>query len=220
MKSKEGEKVKKKKQYVRNVLVVKLKLLICCLLFTCILLVKNTEKSYLVFLVFTMIVLVVKLTKEGIHQFRQSKQVSISDETASAYLKNESVILKPHVNTAVTAKAKTTVAEVHVLQNLLYVQVIDKQLFLDSTVTLTEVANILKVDKNKLIAYFKYSASSSFKLYINRLRVEHAFNIIREREKDITVEELTFLCGFNTRLSFYRAFVYFYGFAPSELLKN
>lgn len=220
MKSKEGDKVKKKKQYVRNVLVVKSKLLIYCLLFTCILLVKSTEKSHLVFLVFTIVVLVVKLTKEGIHQFRQPQQVSISDETASAYLKNESVILKPHVNTAVTAKAKTTVVEVHVLQNLLYVQVIDKQLFLDSTVTLTEVANILKVDKNKLIAYFKYSASSSFKLYINRLRVEHAFNIIREREKDITVEELTFLCGFNTRLSFYRAFVYFYGFAPSELLKN
>lgn len=106
------------------------------------------------------------------------------------------------------------------LKQLLYTKIIETGLFLDHNLTLHKVAELTLVDKNKLNDYFKKSQSSSFKQYINRLKVEYAINVIREREKNITVEELTVVCGFNTRLSFYRAFVYFYGFAPSELLTD
>lgn len=107
-----------------------------------------------------------------------------------------------------------------VLKQVLFAKIIAPELFLDHNLTLNKVAELTQTDKRKLNHYFKNSESSSFKQYINRLKVEYAINLIREREKDITVEELTFICGFNTRLSFYRAFVYFYGFAPSELLSD
>ncbi|WP_413512168.1 helix-turn-helix domain-containing protein [Myroides odoratus] len=106
------------------------------------------------------------------------------------------------------------------LSHLLYKEVIDTKLFLQSNLTLTDLSNKIRTDKAKLIHYFKQSASLNFKQYINRLKIEYAITIIGEREKDITVEELTVICGFNTRLSFYRAFVYFYGFAPSALLED
>ncbi|WP_255493782.1 AraC family transcriptional regulator [Myroides sp. WP-1] len=107
-----------------------------------------------------------------------------------------------------------------VVKQVLYVNLIETGLFLDNNLTLTKLAELTQLNKGKLNDYFKNSESMSFKQYINRLKVEHAINVIREREKNITVEELTFVCGFNTRLSFYRAFVYFYGFAPSELLSD
>ncbi|MGG5506926.1 MULTISPECIES: helix-turn-helix domain-containing protein [unclassified Myroides] len=107
-----------------------------------------------------------------------------------------------------------------VVKQLLYVNLIDTELFLDHNLTLSKLADLTQLNKAKLNDYFKNSESMSFKQYINRLKVEYAINVIREREKNITVEELTFVCGFNTRLSFYRAFVYFYGFAPSELLND
>ena len=106
------------------------------------------------------------------------------------------------------------------VKQLLYINIIDTEVFLDNNLTLTKVAELTQIEKSKLNEYFRGSESMSFKQYINRLKVEYAINVIREREKNITVEELTFICGFNTRLSFYRAFVFFYGFPPSELLND
>lgn len=118
------------------------------------------------------------------------------------------------------ARPEETFLDPTLVKQALFTKVIETGLFLDNNLTLFKVAELTQIDKNKLHDYFKKSESSSFKQYINRLKVEYAINVIREKEKDITVEELTVVCGFNTRLSFYRAFVYFYGFPPSELLND
>ena len=220
MKEKEVKKVKKQEKYSRTILRVKLVLLFCCLVLMGILFSKEIEQSYTVWLAYSILVLVVHLVQKGVQRYYQSRQVEGPEGTTSAYLKKESVRLKPKGNIVVVTRAIMTVAEVKALQKLLYTHVIDTKLFLDANLTLSKVVNLLKVDKSKLTGYFKHSASLSFKQYINRLRIEYAITIIRERERDVTVEELTFLCGFNSRLSFYRAFVYFYGFAPSALLKR
>lgn len=133
----------------------------------------------------------------------QDKEVAEKKEKGKEVTRSEAYFLDPTL-----------------LKQVLYTKIIETELFLDHNLTLHKVAELTLVDKNKLNDYFKKSKSSSFKQYINRLKVEYAINVIREREKNITVEELTVVCGFNTRLSFYRAFVYFYGFAPSELLND
>ncbi|WP_413511788.1 helix-turn-helix domain-containing protein [Myroides odoratus] len=97
-------------------------------------------------------------------------------------------------------------------------QLIETRLFLNPTLNLEQLGEILQFSKTDLIAFFKASHAATYKQYINRLKVEYAVLLIREREENYTVEELSLLCGFNTRLSFYRAFVNVFGFAPSEIL--
>jgi len=104
------------------------------------------------------------------------------------------------------------------IRGIISTQLIDTRLFLNPTLTLDKLADILQLPKSDLTRFFKESHALTFKQYINRLKVEYSILLIREREESYTVEELSLLCGFNTRLSFYRAFVDVYGFAPSEIL--
>lgn len=113
-----------------------------------------------------------------------------------------------------------TEEEQQFLRQVLYENLIENQLFLNPELTLTKFSNLVKIDKKKLQDYFRESQAYTFKQYINRLRVEFAISVIYDKQKNITVEELTALCGFNTRVSFYRAFVNIYGFPPSRLLNE
>jgi len=104
------------------------------------------------------------------------------------------------------------------IRQVITVKLIETRLFLNPVLNLEELARVLQFPKAELTEYFKVSSAATFKQYINRLRVEYAVLMIRENEENYTVEELSLLCGFNTRLSFYRAFVEVFGFAPSAIM--
>ncbi|MDM1398839.1 helix-turn-helix transcriptional regulator [Myroides odoratimimus] len=105
-----------------------------------------------------------------------------------------------------------------IIRQKLSENLIETKLYLEPNLTIDQVATVIHISKKELVLYFKNGYSANFRQYINRLKVEYAVNLIQEKNKDITVEELAFYCGFNTRLSFYRAFVQWYGFPPSALL--
>ncbi|SER12518.1 helix-turn-helix domain-containing protein [Myroides profundi] len=107
---------------------------------------------------------------------------------------------------------------IDVIRQKLSKNLIETKLYLEPNLTIDQVATVIRISKKELTDYFKKGNSTNFRKYINRLKVEYAVNLIQEKNKDITVEELAFYCGFNTRLSFYRAFVQWYGFPPSALL--
>ncbi len=113
---------------------------------------------------------------------------------------------------------ENTVLQLTDIRIILSKELIDSRLFLNPTLNLDQLAEVVEVPKSDLMRFFKASTSFTFKQYINRLKVEYAILLISEGEESYTVEELSLLCGFNTRLSFYRAFVNVYGFAPSEIL--
>lgn len=106
------------------------------------------------------------------------------------------------------------------IRSELFSKLILSELYLQSDLTLLKLTKVVDIERSELADYFKNSSASSFRQYVNRLKVEHAINLINQMNKDITVEELTVFCGFNTRLSFYRAFVHVYGFPPSSILNN
>lgn len=107
-----------------------------------------------------------------------------------------------------------------VVSGLLYDKVIKNRLFLNEDITLELVADLINIQEKELRKYFKQSEARSFKRYINRIRVEHAVNIIHEKKKNVTIEELSGLSGFSSRLAFYRAFTQVYDFPPSKLLQG
>ncbi|MDM1407123.1 AraC family transcriptional regulator [Myroides sp. DF42-4-2] len=106
----------------------------------------------------------------------------------------------------------------HEIRQVMTAKLIESRLFLDPVLNLEQLTIILGFPKAELLEFFKESSSLTFKQYINRLRVEYAILMIKDNEENYTVEELSLLCGFNTRLSFYRAFVEVFGFAPSEIM--
>lgn len=190
-----------------------------------------------IFMIYSLCVVLIALFYESTTLYlkkdreKELEQELVSIQKMQLVLEEESLIVKEEPILVLTdevvieseeEEVKTEVelseSERHEIRNILYINLIENKLFLDTEITLVKFSNLVNIEKRKLQEYFKASESLTFKQYINRLKVEHAISIIHEREKDVTVEELTELCGFNNRLSFYRAFVNVYGFAPSELL--
>lgn len=127
-------------------------------------------------------------------------------------------------------EAITTNLDVHLqdedqtINSLINNQLINNQLFLNSNLTLDDVALATNVSKPRLTAYFRKTQASNFNQYINRLRVEYSIILLQDiynnNEANLTIEQLAFKSGFNSRVTFYRAFVNIYGFPPSELIRS
>ncbi|UVD79172.1 AraC family transcriptional regulator [Myroides albus] len=107
------------------------------------------------------------------------------------------------------------------IRQLIWQEVIEPQLYLKSDLTLSKLSKILKRDKQELKSFFARTEANTFTHYINRFRIEHAVTLLRTNaDGDLNVERAAELCGFNSRISFYRAFVNVMGFPPSELLES
>lgn len=122
------------------------------------------------------------------------------------------------LNRDAVSEKKPVECRVKEIRQVMTVKLIETRLFLNPVLNLEQLAAELQFSKAELMEFFRESSSVTFKQYINRLRVEYAVLMIRGNEENYTVEELSLLCGFNTRLSFYRAFVEVFGFAPSEIM--
>ncbi|MFD0700420.1 helix-turn-helix domain-containing protein [Myroides pelagicus] len=190
---------------------------------------KNTlfDQDY-VFMFFSLAVVLLSLMHEYIIvRNSQEKVVDTGGGLAfSAMGDVESKALDESYLTIINEKRVAEVVVVEELQEnermeisqLLYERIIKTKVFLQEDLSLNHLASIVQVNEKRLRKYFKQSDASSYKAYINRLKIEYAVNLVSERNKQITVEELSVLAGFSTRLAFYRAFVQVHGFPPSKLL--
>lgn len=77
------------------------------------------------------------------------------------------------------------------------------------------LANMLGVDKSEISTAIKSGGYSSFKEYINHLRLEY-FSYLQSQNPDRSVKELMFECGFTSRTTFYRLFAERYGVSPTK----
>lgn len=67
----------------------------------------------------------------------------------------------------------------------------------------------------------KMKLKSSLLDYLNLHRVKYAHSILcAQRVNRHTVEEISEMAGFSCRMTFYRAYWKFYGFAPGQERKN
>lgn len=96
----------------------------------------------------------------------------------------------------------------------------DKQSFLKVNFTLDDLEQESKIAKHHLSQFFSTTYGMNFNAYINKLRVEHAKQLLEKKDFDISVSELGDECGFNSRTSFFRAFKKYEGVSPSEYITN
>lgn len=92
-----------------------------------------------------------------------------------------------------------------------------ERLFLDPSLNLDLLSELTKIPKHHLSQIFSLQMGKSFADYINQLRIQYACKEL-EKERDISIEQLGYACGFNSKVSFYRNFKSSTGLTPSQYI--
>lgn len=89
--------------------------------------------------------------------------------------------------------------------------------YTDPNYNLHILSKALQIKENQLSLAIKSAGFSSFREYINDLRLQH-FKKLIESGSDRSIKELIYLTGFNSRSTFYRNFSDKYGLSPTEFV--
>lgn len=92
-----------------------------------------------------------------------------------------------------------------------------QQLFLSHDFDIAALANRMGLPVHHLSYFLNQYYETSFAAYRNKLRMEHAIQLIKEGFlNQNTIEALSWTCGFASRTSFSKTFKAFIGFSPKE----
>lgn len=94
-----------------------------------------------------------------------------------------------------------------------------ERLYLDPALNLERLSEVTKIPRHHLSQIFSLNMGKSFTDYINQLRIEHACKELR-LGNDVSIEQLGYGCGFNSKVSFYRNFKLYTGSTPSQYLAD
>lgn len=95
----------------------------------------------------------------------------------------------------------------HVMQN--------EKLFLDATLSLSSLANHLKIPNHHITQVLSMQMNQTFYQFVNGFRIAHACKLLASKQEDMNFEELALKSGFNTTPSFNRQFKAIMNCTPS-----
>ena len=97
----------------------------------------------------------------------------------------------------------------------------EEQVFLNPDLEISDISFALKVPRHHIAYCFTNILKQKFTSYKNRLRVEHAINLLENGESALTsMDGIGAKSGFKSRSSFYEAFKVETGLTPNQFLKN
>ena len=88
--------------------------------------------------------------------------------------------------------------------------------YLDIDLNREQFCKQLDIKKNDLGPFLKKSYKTNFNGFINQLRLVYASRLLSQEEFVYTIDDLSFICGFNSRASFYRNFITEFGCSPHQ----
>jgi len=93
--------------------------------------------------------------------------------------------------------------------------------YLDATLTLQKLADKIKTPNRDVSILINHNLNQHFFDFINQFRIKKAQNILLNTEKSqLTIQQIMYDVGFNSKSSFYTAFKKQTGVTPSEYKKN
>lgn len=98
----------------------------------------------------------------------------------------------------------------------LYALMIRQMVFLEPELSLQSLAREMRIPKHHLTQLLSVRIKENFYHYINRFRIDFACKLINQSLIDLTLEELAYKSGFNSKTSFNRHFKNQVGCTPSE----
>jgi AraC-like DNA-binding protein len=159
------------------------------------------------------ILLVLILTLYIIHLRKLRAKNRVIYEKLKSEMADEAEILK--------AQERIPEAELSA-DELLYRRICElmqtKALYKDAEMNRETIASELGTNYAYIATAIHNCAGISVMEYLNRLRLQHSVELLTEKT-EMSVNEVSNLSGFNTRVSFYRQFRDKYGMSPSEFRK-
>lgn len=121
-----------------------------------------------------------------------------------------------------TEKPATQYAKAQIKEELLeeYVEKLKTYMsskpYLQSSFTLAILSKDLKISKHNLSYLFNQVFQQDFPTYINSKRIDYACELLADKEAKYNNEDIAFMCGFESRSSFYRNFKKIKSCTPKE----
>ena len=92
------------------------------------------------------------------------------------------------------------------------------EVYLDNELTLESLANKLKMPMHHLTQLFNIFIGENFNQYVNKYRVAYACKLLDNHDEQLSMEEVAYRSGFNSKVSFNRHFKNITGMTPKEYL--
>ena len=92
--------------------------------------------------------------------------------------------------------------------------------YINNTLCLSDLSEAIGVTKHHMSQIINAHFNMGFYDFINKLRVEQAVSILVDSSSDMNITETAYYCGFNNKVSFYKAFKKFTGTIPTVYLKR
>jgi AraC-like DNA-binding protein len=90
--------------------------------------------------------------------------------------------------------------------------------YLDPKLTAAQISQHISMNSNSFSSLFKKSMGLTISDYIGQLRISKSIELFANPNLSIT--EISHLCGYETFSSYYRTFVRIFGISPSEYKKS
>ncbi|MDG3581817.1 helix-turn-helix domain-containing protein [Galbibacter pacificus] len=91
--------------------------------------------------------------------------------------------------------------------------------YLNPNLNLDELASIMNISRHHASQLINEHFDRNFYEFINLYRVDEAKGMLKEG-KNLNIEDIAFQCGFNNRISFYRAFKKSEGVPPTKFREH
>ena len=92
----------------------------------------------------------------------------------------------------------------------------DSELFLNPHLSLDMLAEATAIPRHQLTQVFREYYQKSFYQFVAELRIAYAIEQLSEMKDTVTLDSLSYACGFNSKTSFNRYFKTYTGMTPSE----
>ncbi|AIY15149.1 helix-turn-helix domain-containing protein [Cellulophaga baltica] len=138
------------------------------------------------------------------------------------FLEPEIIVSKTEVINGKQKKYKNsglTEDMLHSLKTQLEALLTKQKIYLDNTLTLESIATKLNTDRYSLSQTINQEFGKNYYELINDYRVAEAVHIIHNSESEILITDLIYECGFNNKVSFYKAFKKRHNKTPLEYQK-
>ena len=116
-------------------------------------------------------------------------------------------------------KSKLKFSDIEMIRLKIYQELVKNKAFLDPELNLQKFSEAINISKHSISQVFSTYYQSNFKEFTNKLRCEHAIELMAKYH-DKHIIEIAYMCGFNSKTSFYRSFNKNFNISPTDYLSK
>jgi len=95
---------------------------------------------------------------------------------------------------------------------------VNSRFYISPDTNLVDVASLIQINSKYLSEYLKYHFDETFMVFVNRLRIEYAVELMEDT--DFSLNDISEKVGYGNVSTFYRNFSKFKGVSPSDYRKK